>query len=71
MNEIKKYRSFEYRNNDKYFEIQEDLPEVGWYLKVYDKDMNCISDHLQNEFEIIVDFAYEEYGIPKNKWIEK
>ncbi len=67
----KKYRNFEYKIDDKYYEISEDLPEVGWYLKVYDRGMNCIFDHLQNDFKTIIDFAFEEYGIPRNRWTEK
>ncbi len=68
---MEKYQKFEYKTKDKYFELQEDLPEVGWYLNVYDEEMNCVSDHLQNDFETIIDFALEKYGIQKNKWIEK
>lgn len=71
MKDTRKYRIFECQKNDRFYEIKEDLPEVGWYLLVYDKYMKCISDHLQNDFETIIDFAFEEYGISKNKWIEK
>ena len=66
-----RFRIFEYNGNDKFFKIEEDLPDVGWYLKVYDNNMNCISDHLQNDFETIIDFGLEEYGIQKNEWTEK
>jgi len=41
------------------------LPDVGWYLKVFDKNMNCIADHLQNDLDTIIEFGLEEYGLEK------
>jgi len=66
-----KYRVFEYKSKDKFFKIEEDLPDVGWYLKVFDSKMNCIADHLQNDLNSIIEFGLEEYGIEKNIWTEK
>ena len=63
---FKKYLSTRAGKN---FVIEQDIPEVGWYLYVY-KNGNCIADHLQNDYETIIDAAKERYGIPKNKWTE-
>ena len=67
----KKYRIFAYQDNNRFYELKEDFHEVGWYLFVYDKNMKCISDHLQEDFETITNFAFEEYGIPGDKWVER
>tara|TARA_R110002073_G_scaffold306012_4_gene475148 strand:+ start:10009 stop:10236 length:228 start_codon:yes stop_codon:yes gene_type:complete len=50
------------------FRIKEDLPAVGWYLYVFDKNENCIADHLQDSLEIVIEEAFEEYQVPKNSW---
>jgi len=52
------------------FVIEEGLPEVGWYIYVFDKSGNCIADHLQDKFEIAVEFAEEEFQVPKENWKE-
>ena len=67
----KNYRVLECKSKDRFFKIEEDLPDVGWYLKVFDKNMNCIADHLQNDLNAIIEFCLDEYGIEKNKWTEK
>jgi len=53
---------------DQRFEIVEDLPEVGFYLYVYDKYNNCIADFLQNSEIIAKEFAFEEFNIPIDSW---
>jgi len=65
------YSVFECKSKDRLFRIEEDFPDVGWYLKVFDNNMNCIADHLQNDFDTIIDFGLEEYEIQKNEWIKK
>jgi hypothetical protein len=50
----------------RYFEIKED-PSVGFYLYVFEND-KCIYDHLQNTFEMAVESAWEDYGVPKSSW---
>ncbi len=63
-------KMFEATWNNNRFQIVEDLPEVGWYLYVYDKDERCLADHLQNDLPTIIEFAEEEYGIPQSEWQE-
>jgi hypothetical protein len=53
-------------NSSRYFEIKED-PLVGFYLYVFEND-KCIHDHLQDTFEITVQCAFEDYGVPKSSW---
>jgi hypothetical protein len=67
----KQFKILQCKYKDNFFEIVEDLPNVGWYLRIFNKDMKCIADHLQNDFDSVTDFAFEEYGISKNSWIEK
>jgi len=56
------------KHNNLTFEIVEDLPEVGFYLYVYDNN-NCLEDHLQDTEQISKEFALEEYGVPLDSWI--
>ncbi len=48
------------------YEIKHD-PSVGFYLYEFDSD-RCIRDQLQDTFEIAVEVALEDYGVPKNAW---
>lgn len=50
----------------RYFEIKED-PAAGFYFYVFEDD-KCIFDYLQDTFEIAVEYAWDNYGIPKNAW---
>jgi hypothetical protein len=52
---------------DKKYLIEEDLPEVGAYLYVYEGD-KCVFDHLQDNIEICIRLAYEEYAVPTDSW---
>lgn len=65
-----KYKELECRFGDYRFKIEEDLPDIGWFLYVYDLNNKCIADYLQDNLESVVDFAFEEYQVPKNSWIE-
>lgn len=58
-------------HNDNKFEIVEDLPEVGFYLYVYDRQNNCIADFSQNTKEMTKQFALEEFGVPLQSWKEQ
>ncbi|MGL1935432.1 MAG: hypothetical protein OCD01_10440 [Fibrobacterales bacterium] len=62
----KKYTSTHKGNN---FIIEEDVPEVGWYLYVYENEV-CVKDHLQDSLEIAQHQAFEDYGVPVASWIE-
>ncbi|MBL7811117.1 MAG: hypothetical protein JNL57_02750 [Bacteroidetes bacterium] len=56
--------------NGRKFKIEEDHPEVGSYLYVYDGE-NCIKDYLQNDIETCKQVAFEEYKVPLDKWVLK
>ncbi len=53
-------------NNKKFF-IEEDYPEVGCYLYIYENE-TCIKDYLQNDIETCKKIAFEEYGVTQDKW---
>jgi hypothetical protein len=64
--EFKKLRSV---YNNKKFVIDEDIPEVGFYLYVYDGD-KCVYDCLQDTIEICKEVAFEEFQVPLGSWQE-
>lgn len=66
----KRFKKFEYRENDTYYVIEEDL--VGWYLIIYtDKNTDESSeDHLLDTLEDAMLEAEERFSIPKNSWKE-
>ena len=43
--------------------IKKDLPEVGIYLYLYDKNQKCIMDYLQDSLEYAIDFMRSDLGI--------
>lgn len=49
------------------FKIEEDFPEVGAYLYVYEKG-ECIKDYLQDSIDLCKEFALEEFGVPLDSW---
>ena len=51
------------------FKIENDHPDVGAYLYVFDGD-NCVKDYLEDSVEACKSLALEEYGIPINEWHE-
>jgi hypothetical protein len=51
------------------FQIEEDFPEVGAYLYVYRNDV-CFKDYLQNSVNACKEIAFEEFGVPLEKWGE-
>lgn len=55
-------------DDSRYF-AEEDRPEVGWYLHVYE-DGESVADIRQENFETLVDHAASEYGVPKDSWQE-
>ena len=52
------------------FVIEEDLPEVGVYLYVFEGD-KCVEDVLQNDIATCIMVALEDYGVPKELWIKR
>ena len=67
---MKEFKTYKTRKGNKHFEIEEDLPGVGWYLRVYNDQYICEYDFLQNTLEDAMDFALEEFNIEKDKWKE-
>ena len=57
----------EAEHNKKKFIIEEDLPGVGFYLYVYE-DGKCTRDYLQDAISICKKVAFENYGVPYNRW---
>ena len=64
------YRVFETEHNGKQFRIEEDFPDVGVYLYVYN-DGICIVDDLQNDIETCKQIAFEDFQVPFNNWVQK
>jgi hypothetical protein len=64
-----KHKEYIAEFNGKKFIIEEDNPEVGFYLYVYE-DEKCIRDYLQNTLEIAKRCAFEDYLVPLNIWRE-
>lgn len=54
-------RGFEYR-------IQQD-DVAGFYLLVVE-GAKCTKDHLQDSFELAVEQALEDYGVPVSSWVK-
>ncbi len=63
------FRILETSHNGKVFKIEEDYPEVGVYLYVYEGGQ-CVKDYLQNSIEICKDLAFEDFGVPLYSWKE-
>ncbi len=68
MSEIK-YKSFEVIIGDSRFVIEEDKPEIGWYLYVY-KNGVCTHDYLQDSLAITKKQAQDQFSVPLEKWKE-
>jgi hypothetical protein len=62
-----KYYETEYHS--RVFRIEEESPEVGAYLFVYENS-KCVYDYLQNSVEDCVEFAAEEFSVPIDSWNE-
>lgn len=58
---------FEAVIDDKIFRIEEDFPEVGAYLYVFEKG-KCISDSLQDNVELCKTIALELYNVSNEEW---
>lgn len=53
------------------FEIEQDAPEVGFYIYIFDETGKCIRDYLQNDLETTMEFALEEFGVPTSAWMKE
>lgn len=59
MNKFKKYLI---KDIDIKIIIEEDLPEVGWYIYIYNEKNEIIRDYLQDSFEVAVEVVEEYVG---------
>lgn len=64
-----KFRKFKSVCGEREFIIEEDLPDVGWYIYVFEKG-KCIRDDLQDTLEIAKEVALEDYAVPVSSWTE-
>jgi hypothetical protein len=62
-----KFNIYESIRNNRVFIIEEDYPEVGVYLYVYENG-RCIYDYLQDDFKMCREFALEKFNVPLNSW---
>ena len=64
------FKILEAEYNGKKFRIEEDYPEVGTYLYVYENG-NCTEDYLQDNIEVCKQLAHENYKVPFDRWVLK
>lgn len=60
---VRKYIIQEFVSRD----VITDAPVRGFYLYVY-QDGKEIYDYLQDSFEIAIDQAHDQFGVPKDSW---
>ncbi len=60
-------RVFEAEHAGLFFRIEQDCPEVGAYLYVYESG-SCIKDELQDSVDVCKKIAFEAYGVPIENW---
>jgi hypothetical protein len=58
------------KSKDKQFIIEQDDPEVGFYLYVYENE-KCIADYLQDDLEAIIQQAYQDFKLDPQSWKNK
>lgn len=64
---MKKYIILEAEHNGRKFKIEEDLPDVGAYLYVFEGE-ECTRDDLQDTIEICKQVAFKQFGVPLDIW---
>ena len=62
-----KYKIYKAEHNNLSFKIEEDNPEVGVYLYIFNGS-KCIKDYLQNDIKTCKEIALEEYEVPFCSW---
>ena len=63
-----KFRILEAKFGSRKFIIKESLPDIGWYLYVYESDGSNSYDYLQNTFEVCKRFANKRFDVPLSAW---
>lgn len=66
---IKKFLKLKAECDDYLAIIEEDLPDTGFYLYLWKNGVG-LADYLQDTLDICKEQAFEEFGIPKNSWVE-
>ena len=61
------FKILEAEHEGRLFRIEEDLPEVGAYLLVYE-DGRCVKDFLQVGIDKCKREALGKYGVAQDKW---
>ena len=56
------------KKGDLLFVIEEDLPDIGAYLYVYNPQNKCIADYLQDDVNSCKKQAFDMYGISYEEW---
>ena len=64
------FKILEANYNGKKYRIEEDYPEVGSYLYVYEEE-KCIKDYLQDDIATCKQIAFKDYKVPLDKWVLK
>ncbi|WP_458626447.1 hypothetical protein [Winogradskyella sp. PC D3.3] len=67
----KLFEKYIIKTNTETFLIEEDFPEVGWYLYKIDQNGKIINDYLQNSKDEAMNYAFEKFKIPVNDWVLK
>jgi|ERR1035437_4071105 acyl carrier protein len=61
------FKIFESKLKGLKFKIEEDYPDVGWYLYVFEGE-KCTYDYLQDTFQICKEFAFKKFEVPIDSW---
>ncbi|NOZ20204.1 MAG: hypothetical protein GXP25_03855 [Planctomycetes bacterium] len=64
---LRPFRKLKAEIGNRRFVIEEDLPDIGWYLYVFEGG-RCVADHLQDTLQIAKRQALDDYGVPLDAW---
>ncbi len=64
------FKTLEAEYQGRTYRIEEDYPEVGVYLYVYENDQ-CVNDYLQNNIDTCKELAFEKFEVPLCSWEER
>ncbi|MHC9510466.1 hypothetical protein [Kangiella sp. M94] len=53
--------------NEYKFVLEQDLPDVGWYVTVFHGD-DSVYDTLQDSKKLAIEVIYQKFGCPKDLW---
>lgn len=64
----KQFEKYVVKKKSESFFIEEDLPEVGWYLYRIDKNGKITNDYLQNSKKNAIKFAEKMFDVSPESW---